>query len=114
MRSKPMTTVVQQKNQIVVPDSVRRRARLKAGDEVEFRATPGIITIISKPPVADDEYTPEQRQIIDARLAKADKDIKAGRVHGPFTAKEASAYIERLAKERTGAKQSKKPKRPLR
>ncbi len=109
-----MTTVVQEKNQLVVPDSVRRRAKLKVGDEVEFRATPGVITIISKPPAADDEYTPEQRRIIDARLDKADEDIKAGRVHGPFTAKEASAYIERLAKERAAAKQSKKPKRPLR
>ena len=107
-----MTTVVQEKNQIVVPDTIRRRARLKPGDQVEFRATPGVITIITKPSVADDEYTPEQRRIIDARLAKADEDIEAGRVHGPFaTAKEASAYIDRLAKKRAASnKRSRRPR----
>ncbi len=50
-------------------------------------------------PNADGQYTPEQRRDIDARLDQADADIKAGRVHGPVaSAKEASAYIERLAK----------------
>ena len=104
-----MTTVVQEKTQLMVPEIVRRRARLKAGDEVEFRATPGVITIISKPPVADDEYTPEQRRIIDARLAIADENIKAGRVYGPFsTAEEMAASIEanikKLRKEKRKAK----------
>jgi hypothetical protein len=50
------------------------------------------------------EYTAEQRRVIDARLADAEEDIKAGRVHGPFSAKEASAFIERLAQQRTGKK----------
>ncbi len=35
-------------------------------------------------PNADDEYTPAQRKIIDARLAKSDADIKAGRVSRTF------------------------------
>ena len=79
-----ITTVVKEKHQIVVPESVRRLARLKAGDEVEFRATPGVITIVTKPPAADDEYTPEQRGRLDALLAEGLADVKAGRVHGPF------------------------------
>ena len=105
-----MTTVLKEKHQLVVPESVRRRARLKAGDEVEFRANSGVITIITKPPAADDEYTPEQRRIIDARIAEGLEDFKKGRVHGPFaTAKEASACIERLAKKR--AAPGERPKR---
>ena len=96
-----MTTVIKEKNQLVVPDSVRRRARLKAGDQVEFRAIPGVIT---KPPaVANDEYTPEQRRIIDSRLEKADEDIKAGRVYGPFdTIAELERSMRRVAKDIKG------------
>ena len=99
-----MTTVIKEKNQLVVPDSVRRRARLKAGDQVEFRAIPGVITIITKPPaVANDEYTPEQRRIIDSRLEKAEEDIKAGRVYGPFdTIAELERSMRRVAKDIKG------------
>jgi hypothetical protein len=39
----------------------------------------GVITILPKLPSAGEEYTPEQRRVIDARWAKADADIKAGR-----------------------------------
>ena len=110
--AQPMTTVVNEKNQIVVPQSIQLRARLKTGDEVEFQATHGIITIISKPPAADDDHTPEQRRIINARLAKADEDIKAGRVHGPFdSAKEVSAYIERLVRKQIAATKTKRAPR---
>ena len=94
-----MTIVLKGKSQLQVPPSVQRRARLKAGDRLEFKATPGIITIISKPP-ATDEYTPEQRRIIDARLALADDDVKEGRVCGPFTAKQATAFLRAELKAR--------------
>ena len=88
---------------LVVPPSVQRKARLKAGDQVEFKATPGRITIVSKPPAAhpatpraaDDEYTPEQRRIIEAQLAEGLEDIKKGRTYGPFnTVQEMIASIE--------------------
>jgi len=80
---------------LVVPPAVRRRAGFKSGEEIEFRASGGVITIVPKLPVADDDYTPAQRRIIDARMAKADEDIKAGRVYGPFaTAEEMAASIE--------------------
>jgi len=88
-----MTITLKEKTQLVAPSSVQRQARLKAGAQLEFKAAPGIITIISKPPVAVNEYTPEQRRIIDARLALADEDVKKGRVYGPFTAKEATAFL---------------------
>jgi len=41
------------------------------------------------------EYTPLQRRMIDARLAKADEDLRLGRVYGPFnSAQEMAASIE--------------------
>ena len=43
-----------------------------------------MITILPKLPIADDEYTPAQRRVIDARLAEGLADIKAGRTFGPF------------------------------
>ena len=76
---------------LVVPPAVRRRAGFKSGEEIEFRASCGVITIPPKLPPADDEYTPAQRRIIDARLARADEDIKAGRVYGPFDTAEGMA-----------------------
>ena len=53
---------------------------------------------LSKLPTADDEYTPEQRRIIDARLAKADADIRAaGRVSRAFS--DHGQFITALQKE---------------
>ncbi len=90
-----MTVTVQKKIDLVVPRSVRRKAGIKSGDQLEFKVSGGIINIIPKLPSADDEYTPAQRRIIDARLAKSDEDIKQGRVYGPFnTAEEMAASIE--------------------
>ena len=101
-----MTIVLKEKTQLLVPPSVQRQAGLKAGARLEFKATPGIITIISKPPAVN-EYTPEQRRIINARLALADEDVKRGRVYGPFTPKEATRFLRAELKAR-----AKKPKRP--
>jgi bifunctional DNA-binding transcriptional regulator/antitoxin component of YhaV-PrlF toxin-antitoxin module len=99
-----MTTILKTE-QLVVPDSVRRRACLKAGDKVEFRATPGVITIVTKLPPADDEYTPEQRRIIDAQLDEAAE----GPFHGPFdTADEMIAHIKGELKRRAAAKRTKR------
>jgi bifunctional DNA-binding transcriptional regulator/antitoxin component of YhaV-PrlF toxin-antitoxin module len=88
-------TVKDNKTPIVVPHAVRRKAGFKRGQEIEFKASGGVISIVSKLPNADDEFTPAQRRTIDARLAKADEDVKAGRVYGPFsTAEEMAASIE--------------------
>jgi hypothetical protein len=59
---------------------------------------------------ASEELTYAQKRWLDRRLAEDMADINAGRVHGPFaSAKEASAYIERMVRER---RLSKTPKRP--
>ncbi len=61
-----------------------------------------MINIIPKLPSADDEYTPEQRRIIDHDIvARGLDDIKKGRVHGPFeNAEEAIAYLKRFERKR--------------
>ena len=92
-----MTVAVKNDNRtpLVVPKAVRRRAGFRSGQELEFRASGGVITIVPKLPAADDEYTPEQRRAIDARLAEGLADIKAGRTHGPFdTAGEMIAHMK--------------------
>ena len=85
-----MTVAVKNNNKapLVVPPAVRREARFKSGQELEFRASGGVITIVPKLPKADDEYTPEQRAVIDAQLAEGLADLKAGRVRGPFSTHE--------------------------
>src|ERR1039457_5155756 len=88
-----MTVVVKSKDELVVPQSVRRQAGIKSGDRLEFRVSGGIINIIPELPTAENEYTPAQRRIIDAQLAKAQK----GPYHGPFDT--ADAAITFLKKE---------------
>jgi bifunctional DNA-binding transcriptional regulator/antitoxin component of YhaV-PrlF toxin-antitoxin module len=105
-------TVKDNKTPIVVPPAVRRKAGFKRGQEIEFKASGGVIAIVSKLPNADDEYTPAQRRAIDARLAKADEDVKAGRVYGPFdSAEEMAASIEANIKQVRSAKRAAKPVR---
>ena len=97
---------IQNKGQVTIPTAVRRQAGLFKGDLVNFAfqrgkivMTPKLVIDRSRFPTADGEYTPAQRKIIDARLAKADADIKAGRVHGPFsTQKEFIASLYKEAK----------------
>jgi hypothetical protein len=62
---------------------------LTVGEQVEFRTSGGVITITPTLPAADDEYTPEQRRVIDARVA----DARKGPYYGPFeTAHEAVKF----------------------
>ncbi len=108
-----MTVAIKNNNKkaLVVPPAIRRRARFKTGQELEFKASGGVITILPKLPSADDEYTPAQRRIVDAQLAKGLADIKAGRVRGPFsTHKE---FIDSLHQE-VKRRRAKKTKRSAR
>ena len=101
-----MTVTVKNKTKtpLVVPPSVRRRAGHKNGQDLEFRVSGGVITILPKLPAADDEYTPEQRRIIDARLAEGLADIKAGRTFGPFdNADEMIAHMKAQLKKKATA-----------
>jgi len=92
-----MTVAIKNKPPVVVPAAALRQAGFKRGQELEFRAAGGVITIVQKPPSADDEYTPEQRQTIDAQLTEGLADIKAGRVRGPFATH--AEFIASLHKE---------------
>jgi len=110
-----MTITLKKKSPLVVPPSVQRKARLKAGDQVEFKAAPGKITIVSKPAAVprtpasttDDEYTPEQRRIIEAQLAEGLEDIREGRVSRRF-----DTVDEMLASMKAGRKAP--PRRKIR
>src|SRR5947207_12214174 len=94
-------TVKNNATALVVPSSIRRRAGIKPGDELEFKVSGGIINIIPKLPSADHEYTAAQRRIIDAQLAEARK----GFYHGPFeTADAAVTFLRREIRKRKGSK----------
>jgi len=104
-----MTVTLKNRPPVVVPQAALRRAGFKRGQELEFRAAGGVITIVRKPPSADDEYTPEQRRVIDAQLAEGLADIKAGRNHGPFnTADEMIAHMKAQLKKRANAAKAKR------
>jgi AbrB family looped-hinge helix DNA binding protein len=94
-------TVKNNTTDLVVPRSVRRRAGIKPGDRLEFKVSGGIINIIPKLPSADDEYTTEQRRIIDTQLAEAAK----GPYYGPFeTADAAIRFLHQEIRKRKSGK----------
>ena len=64
----------------------------------------------SKFPTADDEYTPQQRRIIDARLAESTEDIRAGRLHGPFATHEEMVQFLHHQTKRSRGKASTQPR----
>ena len=104
-----MTVTVKNKTPLVVPPSVRRQAGLKSGQKIEFKVSGGVITICPKLPTVDDEYTPEQRRIVDIQLAEGLAEIDGGQVHGPFaTHKEFIASLHEETK-RLGRKNTKRP-----
>ncbi len=105
-----MTVTVKNKTPLVVPPSIRRRAGWKPGDELEFRAAGGVITITAKPESAShDDYTPGQRKYIDARLKKALGEVEEGKTIGPFnTAAEVIASMEADVKKLRAAKRKKR------
>ena len=104
-----MTVAIKNNNKtpLVVPASVRRTAGFKSGQEIEFKASGGVITILPKLP-ADEEYTPAQRRTVDRAIAKGLDDIKHGRLEGPFSSHK--EFIDSLHKE-AGKLGKKKTKR---
>src|SRR5260370_33111869 len=100
-----MTVTVKNKFSLTVPTEVQRRAGIKVGDQLEFKVSGGVIAILPKLPTADNDDTPEQRRIIDARLAESDEDLKKGRSFGPFnTADEMIAHMKAQLKKRANLK----------
>jgi hypothetical protein len=51
----------------------------QTGDRLQFRASGGVIIILPELPTTGDEYTAEQRRVIDARLQKSEDEFKNGR-----------------------------------
>lgn len=97
---------------MTLPTGIRSAMGLADGDLVDVKVsgrriviTPTLVIDRSKFPTADDEYTPEQRRVIDARLAKAEK----GPFHGPFnTADEMIAHVKAELKKRAATKKLKR------
>jgi len=107
-----MTTTLKDKNSLVVPLSIQRRAGFKVGDQLEFMVSGNIVSIIPKLASERDGYSAAQRRLIVARLAKSEADIKNNRVHGPFnSAEEMSASIEANIKKLRVAKRKVTPAR---
>jgi AbrB family looped-hinge helix DNA binding protein len=103
-----MTTLVKihRKGQMTLPSSFRAAMGVGEGSLVELTLkngktviTPKVVMDRSQVSNADDEYTPAQRRIIDARIAKADADIRAGRVSKAFS--DHGEFIAALHKEAT-------------
>ena len=97
-----MTLAVKNDNKtpLVVPRAALRTAGFKSGQELEIKASGGVITILPKLPNADDQYTPEQRQAVDARLKKALEEVTQGHTAGPFnTADEMIALLKHELKQ---------------
>jgi bifunctional DNA-binding transcriptional regulator/antitoxin component of YhaV-PrlF toxin-antitoxin module len=94
---------IQDKGQLRIPNRIRSKAGLMKGDLVEAAfergkivLTPNAVIDRSKFPNADDEYTPAQRRVIDARLKKSLEEVGRGHTAGPFnTAEEMIASLER-------------------
>ena len=75
-----------QRRQVVIPKAIFDALGLQTGDFVEVTQVKRTVVIKPKKLVdADEVLTPAQKAQIDARLAEAEEDIKAGRVSGPFT-----------------------------
>ena len=100
-----MTTVVKKKARIVVPEVLRRRAGIVPGDTLEMKAIGGVITIIANPAPDGEEYTAEQRRIVNAQLAEGLEDIRKGRVSRRF-----DTVDEMLASLKSGRKTARRPK----
>ena len=106
------TARIQPRGQVTIPTRLREQAGLSKGDLVELAFEHGRIVIKPKVvidkaqfPNADDEYTPAQRKVIEARLAKGMADIKAGRTFGPFnSAADMIADMKARLKKRSASK----------
>jgi AbrB family looped-hinge helix DNA binding protein len=83
---------VKTKFQVVIPQSIRKRAHLDVGDLLEASFEDGKIT-----------FTP--KTVIDRHLAEGLQDVAAGRTHGPYgSATEAISALERRAAKRKARK----------
>jgi len=86
---------VKTKFQVVIPQSVRKLARLDVGDLLEASFEDGKITLTPK-------------TVIDRHLAEGLQDLAQGRTHGPYkSAAEAIVALERRTARRNQARKRK-------
>jgi ABC-type taurine transport system substrate-binding protein len=93
---------IEENGQLTLPPALLSRLGLATGALVEARVhaasivlTPQAAIDPSACPTADDEYTPRQRRVVDARLIESAADVKEKRTFGPFdTAQEAIASMK--------------------
>jgi len=72
-----MSKTTARQTELVVPATIRRRAGIRPGDPVEFKAARGLITIIAKEPASKRRtYTPTKAEIADMAAGRA--EIKSG------------------------------------
>lgn len=99
-----MTSIVriQNKGQVTIPTRLRAEIGLTDGDLVEAKTERGRIILTPKlvDRTAQDDYTPAQRRVIDARLAKALDEVKKGQTFGPFETPEEMIKFLHHAKRR--------------
>jgi AbrB family looped-hinge helix DNA binding protein len=112
----PTLVKIHRKGQMTLPTRLRTQAGISEGDLMEAAfhrgkivLTPTLAIDRSKFSNADAEYTPEQRRIIDARLAESEEDLKRGRTFGPFnTAEEMIASMKAQLRKRSALKKAKR------
>jgi bifunctional DNA-binding transcriptional regulator/antitoxin component of YhaV-PrlF toxin-antitoxin module len=88
-----MTVTVKNKTPLVVPPAVRRKAGFKIGQEIEFKASGGVITIAPK--LSSDDLQ-DAREIRDPRIRAA---IRTG--HEEFLAGQTRPIEEFFAERAT-------------
>ena len=84
-----MTVVVKNKEPLVVPTAARRRAGFKSGQELEVKASGGVITIVPK--LSSDDLQ-DEREVRDPKIRAA---IRKG--HEEFLAGKTRPAEELLA-----------------
>jgi hypothetical protein len=78
-----MTVALKNRTPVVVPAAALRRAGFTSGQDLEIKASAGVITILPKS-LEKDEYTQAQRRSIDRGIAASENDYAEGRSFGPF------------------------------
>ncbi len=97
-----MTVAIKNDNKtpLVVPVPCGGQRDSRARRSSKSRHPAASLPFFPKLPNANDEYTPEQRRTIDARLKEALEEVKQGHTAGPFiTAEEMIASLKRELKQ---------------
>ena len=87
-----MTVALKNKPPVVVPQAALRRAGFRRWQELEVKASGGVITILPKLAPAKDEYTPQERRALNRGIDQSMREYRRGKFAGPF-----ATYEEFLA-----------------